>query len=231
MSTHEFFLIVHLILFVYWLGGDLGVFYSSGFVVNENLSKETRLIASKIMLNLDLFPRMCLSLMLTVGGILSEFKGLEHPLWQMIGIILLGPFWLGMVLTIHFNHGKAWAQRLTQFDFWFRWAVIIGILISVGYSFSTGRLAPAPWIGGKLVIFAFLVFCGIMIRMALKGFIEGLRAIGMDAVTPESNAGMRASLARVRPWVLAIWVGLVVETYLGVVEPGSPEQLALVMGW
>ncbi len=230
MSTHEFFILLHLVLFVYWLGGDLGVFYSSGFVVNENLSKETRLVAAKIMMNLDLFPRMCLSLMLTVGGILSEFKGIEHPTWQLVGIILLGPFWLAMVLTIHLKHGSAFARRLTQFDFWFRWAVIIGVLVSVGYSFSTGRLAPAPWIGGKLVIFAFLIFCGVMIRRALVPFIDGLRALGADAVTEASNAGMHASLGRVRPWVLAIWVGLIVEAYLGVVEPGGAEQLALVFG-
>ena len=230
MSAHEFFVILHLILFCYWLGGDLGVFYSSGFVVNENLSKETRLSAAKIMLNLDLFPRMCLSLMLTVGGILSEFKGIEHPTWQMVGIILLGPFWLAMVLTIHFGHGSAFAQRLTRFDFWFRWAVIIGVIVSVSYSFATGRLAPAPWIGFKLYLFAFLIFCGVMIRVALKPFIEGLRAIGADAVTEASNAGMRASLGRVRPWVLAIWAGLLVEAYLGVVEPGSMEQIALAFG-
>ena len=230
MSTHEFFIILHLILFCYWLGGDVGVFYSSGFVVNDKLSKDTRMVAAKIMMNLDLIPRVCLSLMLTVGGILSEFKGLEHPLWQMIAIILLGPFWLTMVLTLHFKHGTAFAQRLTQFDFWFRWAVIIGVIVSVGYSFTTGRLAPAPWIGGKLLIFALLVFCGLMIRVALKPFIAGLRNIAVQGASDADNAAMRASLGRVRPWVLAIWAGLIVETYLGVVEPGSPQQLALLFG-
>ena len=228
MSVHDFFLLLHLVLFVYWLGGDLGVFYSSGFVVNEKLGKETRLVAAKIMMNLDLFPRICMSLMLTVGGILTEFKGLEHPLWQMAGIVALGPFWLAMVLTIHFQHGSPLAQRLTRFDYWFRWAMIIAIIASVTYSVSTGRLAPAPWVGGKLLIFAFLIFCGLMIRMALTPFIDGMRAIGADAVTAASNAGMRQSLGRVRPWVLAIWVGLIVEAYLGIVEPGGSTQLALL---
>lgn len=43
------------------------------------------------MMNLvDVIPRAAISLMLTVGGLLSEYVGLEHPWWQMAGIVLLG---------------------------------------------------------------------------------------------------------------------------------------------
>ena len=75
MSGHDIALLIHLLLFVYWLGGDIGVFYSSGLSVNRNLSREARQMAGKIMINLDLIPRLCLSLMLTVGGILTEYYG------------------------------------------------------------------------------------------------------------------------------------------------------------
>ena len=71
MSGHDIALLIHLLLFVYWLGGDIGVFYSSGLSVNRSLSREARQMAGKIMINLDLIPRLCLSLMLTVGGILT----------------------------------------------------------------------------------------------------------------------------------------------------------------
>jgi len=228
MSTYEFFILLHLVLFVYWLGGDIGVFYSSKFVVNPNLSKESRLVAAKIMFNIDLVPRICMSLMLTVGGILSEFSGLIHPWWQTAAIILLGPFWLAMVLIIHFNEGKPIAHKLSSFDFWFRWILIAAILVSAGYSYSTGRLDPAPWIGLKLVIFAGLIFCGVMIRIALRPFIGAFRNLAVQGASDADNAAMIASLGRVRIFVIAIWVGILVEAYLGVVKPFSPEQLALL---
>ena len=98
MSGHDIALLIHLLLFVYWLGGDIGVFYSSGLSVNRNLSREARQMAGKIMINLDLIPRLCLSLMLTVGGILTEYYGIDHPTWQWVGIILLGPVWFCALL-------------------------------------------------------------------------------------------------------------------------------------
>ncbi len=81
-AAHAIALVAHLLLFVYWLGGDLGVFYSSRFVVDPGRSREARLTAAKIMLDLDLIPRICMSLTLTVGGILNEFYGIPHPPWQ-----------------------------------------------------------------------------------------------------------------------------------------------------
>ena len=63
---------VHILLLVYWLGGDAGVFYSSTFVVNPSLTREARMTAAKIFIELDMLPRYCLALMLTVGGVLSQ---------------------------------------------------------------------------------------------------------------------------------------------------------------
>ena len=221
--VYQLVLMIHVLLFVYWLGGDLGVFYSSGFLIRPELSRETRLVAAKIMFNLDLVPRICMSLMLTVGGILSEAVGLVHPPWQMAGIILLGPVWLSMVLFLHFRGGTEAAKKLTKIDFWFRWVVVFGVIASVGYSWSTGWLHQAPWVAGKLLVFAALVFCGIMIRMRLKPFTLTFHKIVQDQVTDADNQAMIASLGRVRPWVIAIWVGLVWEAYLGTAKPGSPD--------
>ncbi|MGK0498879.1 MAG: hypothetical protein ACJAYG_000510 [Oceanicoccus sp.] len=228
MSAYDFTLLIHIILFCYWLGGDIGVFYSSKFVVDPSLQRETRLIATKIMMGCDLIPKICMTLMLTVGGILSELHGIAHPTWQMVGIVLLGPFWLTVVLILHFKHDAKFIPALTKFDFYFRCLIVVGLIVSTSYSWLTGRLADDPWMAGKLLMFAFLVFCGLMIRVGLKDFGASYGKIIQDTVTDEDNQKMIASLDRVRPWVYAIWVGLVIEATLGIVQPGSPEQAAVL---
>ena len=220
-AAHAIVLIVHLLLFVYWLGGDVGVFYSSRFVVDSSRTREARLTAAKIMLDLDLIPRICMSLMLTAGGLLSEFYGVRHPAWQMAGLIALGPFWLGMVLFLHVREGTAAAHKVARFDFYFRWFIIAAVVVSVAHSLATGRLDAQPWLAAKLLIFAFLVFCGLMIRVGMPPFVEGFRALVANQVTPETDARMQASLGRMRPWVLAIWVGVLAAAVLGVVKPGG----------
>ena len=195
------------------------MFYSSNFVVDSKLSRETRLVAAKIMLGCDLIPKICMSLMLTVGGILTHYNGIDHPLWQWIGIILLGPVWLSIVLVQHFKHQAAYIPTLTKIDFYFRWLLVAGIVISCLISLSTGRLDDAPWVTAKLLGFAFLIFCGLMIRVSLKDFGASYTKIAQNNYDEADNQAMALSLKKVKPWVVTIWIVLVIEAALGIVKP------------
>ena len=222
MSGQDIALLMHLLLFAYWLGGDIGVFYSSGFAVNRKLSRGARQAAGTIMMNLDLIPRLCLSLMLTVGGILTHYYGIDHPLWQMVGIILLGPIWTCSLIYIHFNEGTDLVKTMTKIDYYFRWIMVFTLIASVSYAFYfTDRLNANPWIGAKLIIFAALIFCGIMIRKYIGGFIKGIHNIATDNINEADDIAMTASLSKARVFVLTIWVLLLVEVWIGVAKPGS----------
>ena len=222
MSGQDIALLMHLLLFAYWLGGDIGVFYSSGFAVNRKLSRGARQAAGTIMMNLDLIPRLCLSLMLTVGGILTHYYGIDHPLWQMVGIILLGPIWTCSLIYIHFNEGTDLVKTMTKIDYYFRWIMVFTLIASVSYAFYfTDRLNANPWIGAKLIIFAALIFCGIMIRKYIGGFIKGIHNIATDNINEVDDIAMAESLSKARVFVLTIWVLLLVEVWIGVVKPGS----------
>ena len=222
MSGQDIALLMHLLLFAYWLGGDIGVFYSSGFAVNRKLSRGARQAAGTIMMNLDLIPRLCLSLMLTVGGILTHYYGIDHPLWQMVGIILLGPIWTCFLIYIHLNDGTDLVKTMTKIDYYFRWIMVFTLIASVSYAFYfTDRLNANPWIGAKLIIFAALIFCGIMIRKYIGGFIKGIHNIATDNINEVDDIAMAESLSKARVFVLTIWVLLLVEVWIGVAKPGS----------
>ena len=222
MSGQDIALLMHLLLFAYWLGGDIGVFYSSGFAVNRKLSRGARQAAGTIMMNLDLIPRLCLSLMLTVGGILTHYYGIDHPLWQMVGIILLGPIWTCSLIYIHFNEGTDLVKTMTKIDYYFRWIMVFTLIASVSYAFYfTDSLNANPWVGAKLIVFAALIFCGIMIRKYIGGFIKGIHNIATDNINEADDIAMAESLSKARVFVLTIWFLLLVEVWIGVAKPGS----------
>ena len=212
---------LHVLLFVYWLGGDAGVFYSSTFVTNEKLSREARLTAFRIFVNLDMLPRYCLALMLTVGGILAEIIGYPHQTWELVAIIALGPIWVWVVHMVHAKEGTDFGRMLAKGDYYFRLVMIFGLVGSVAWHWSTGPLRPYPWLAAKLLIFAFLIFCGFMIRRNLPPFIDGFRAMATQGATPESDRSMRAGMAACRPYVFPIWAGVALSAFLGMWKPGA----------
>jgi hypothetical protein len=212
---------LHVLLFVYWLGGDAGVFYSSTFVTNTRLSRDARLTAFKIFMNLDMLPRYCLALMLTVGGVLAEFIGYDHPAWQTAAIIALGPIWVWVVHTIHVKEGTDFGKKLAALDRQFRVFMIIAIVASVAYHWVTGPLRPYPWLAAKLLIFAFLIFCGFMIRLKIPPFIEGFRTLAASGATPESDQKMIDGMGACRPYVLVIWAGVAISALIGILKPGQ----------
>jgi hypothetical protein len=72
----EALLVVHILLLVAWLGVDVGVFYTSFVLRREGLATETRRQVRRIMVTLDVSPRISLILMIPVGLGLAYLTGL-----------------------------------------------------------------------------------------------------------------------------------------------------------
>lgn len=214
----------HQLLFVYWLGPDIGVSIWSRKVVDPALTADQRVAAGNMMHAIDFVPRVCLSLMLTVGGILSETIGVTHPLWQMIGIVLLGPVWLTMILIIYFREDTPLGETVAKLDVWLRWALVLGIVVSTSYSWLADRLVETPWLIGKLYLLAAIIFLGLMMRRQFAGFYDGLAKMANGDSSAEVDAMMASSLRKGRPFGHAIWLAMLVAAWLGVVQPGSPEE-------
>jgi len=140
---------------------------------------------------------------------------------QRAALLALGPAWLALVLLLHFREGTRSASLLQRLDITLRWFLVAAIAASGVYSTATGRLAAFPWVAAKLWLFAFLIFCGLMIRRSLPPFVAGYRALAAGEPDAETDRRMRDSLARMRPWVLAIWAGLLASAVLGLVKPGD----------
>jgi hypothetical protein len=67
-----------------------------------------------------------------------------------------------------------------------------------------------------MLIFAGLVGCGVMIRVNLKPFVPAFMKLVADGASEEVNDALAQSLNRCRPWVWAIWAGLLVNTAIGI---------------
>ena len=219
-NGYKLVLVLHELLLVFWLGPDLGRYIWSTRAANPALSPQTRITAGELVHKIELFPKVCISLMLTVGGILTEAFGIEHPWWQMAGIILLGPVWLSMVLISAIKPASKAGQLIISTDTWFRLFMAGAVLASVSYSWSIGRLDDTPWVTGKLLLFAAILLFGLMVKVRLKPFEAGLATLSASGPTEQTDAAMARAVASARPYVFGIWIALAMAAWLGVAQPG-----------
>jgi len=224
-------LFLHQALFVFWLGPDIGVYLWSTKLGNAETTPAQRLAAARVMPIIEVISKSCMSLMLTVGGILTQMKGVDHYWWQMPAIIILGPVWLTLTLLVFFRAGTAAGEQLARLDVLFRWLVVGSVCASVVFSMATGRLENVPWIAGKLLLFAAVVMFGLLMRSRLQPLSASMSELEQDGPSPALDARINATLGRARVFMFASWLGLLMAGALGTFQPGgaaTPAELAAV---
>jgi hypothetical protein len=213
----EFLLVklLHLIGFAYWLGGDLGVFYSSYIVADDKRSDDVRLTAAKMLFALDQAPRICMTMMLPLGTHLAWKLGVLPLNAVLMGLVWILCFaWLAMVIILHMARPGRGKSLLTTFDFFFRLTLSLGLLAAGLYSLL-GPGTLAYWVAAKLAIFGGLVGCGLMVRIKLKPFGPAFANLASGRTCAADNAAIATSLGGTRPFVITIWIGLVANAALG----------------
>jgi hypothetical protein len=141
----------------------------------------------------------------------------------MAAILLLGPVWLTAVLIAYFHDGTALGATVERLDTWFRMFLIVAIIASVAYATSSGRLAPAPYVGPKLMLFAAVILFGLLIRSRLRPLYAAARRTPAGAEPAAGDVHLIAEgISRARPFFFAVWASLLLAALLGIVRPGAP---------
>ncbi len=206
----------HLLAFVYWLGGDLGTFFASGQVVRRDIGVEARQVALKIMLACDQGPKLAMPAIFAFGFQMAySAQFVAAPAWLPILVWIICASWFANVIYLHLAHGGQLHAFLTRWDFRFRVAVVSALVLwSVGGLLGSFSFA-APWVAWKVLVFAVLVACGLMIRLHLRPFVPAFAALVQHGASEERDTILSDSLGRCRPWVFVIWAGLFLSSAIG----------------
>ena len=205
-------LYVHVIALVYWLGGDLGTFLASRHVLRADLQVESRQTAFKILMECDMGPRLAMPVILGSGFHLATVRWPElFTAYAALAAWAWVALWVGLVGLLHSGVGQR-LPSLAQWDLRLRYAVVVGLLLISGYGLSKGL---PVWVALKIGVFAVLVACGIAVRFALKPFALAYARMCRDGASEAGNAEMILHMGVVRRYVWVIWIGLFLNTALG----------------
>lgn len=221
-------LLLHVLLLTYWLGADLGVFYSSRYVLKPDLGVEARITALRIMSWLDVSPRLCLVLFLPSGVTLMALDDYGRDIflgWPLALVWLGSAVWFGLVLADHLLHDSPLQATVKRLDLLVRFGVVVGLLSASVYTLVVdepfGVHTHPQWLGAKVGLYALAIACGIGIRFRLRPFGPALAALMTTGSTPAVERDLRAAVVGSQPFVAAIWVCVVGAALLGLAKPGA----------
>jgi hypothetical protein len=220
-------ILVHLLLLTFWLGGDLGTYYSSRQVTKRELSVDARRIALKIMAFCDMGPRLCMPLFLASGTLLivADPRGQQFKLLA-IPVVLFTVLWVALVLIEHNVVGDKPIRSISlKLDYAVRIAVIAGTAIGGVYAVVVtdpfGVQTNPKWLGLKILLYGVTILCGLLIRLSLKPFSGGFKSLIIDGSSEAAERAIAGSMARATPYVYVIWTLVIVIAWLGVAKPGA----------
>ncbi len=233
MGPHPYgwWILLHLVLFVFWLGGDLGVFYSSRFVIDPARTPAARATALAVMSGLDLGPKICLVLFLPSGVTLMAmaphgatlFGIALFPWWFVTGVWVFAAGWLTLVVTAHRGVGPAALVR--RADIGIRVTLIAALATGGAYTLFAhdpfGVSTNPRWLGGKILLYTAAVAAGLGIRITLRPFGPTFGRLMAEGSAPELETVLRRSVNGCLPYVWVIWGSVLAAAALGVLKPGA----------
>lgn len=213
----------HLLLFVYWLGGDLGTYYASRWVMRGNLGASPRLASARIMLAIDTVPRLCMPLSLATGfnlAVLQDRLIVSPMVVAAIWTVAVG--WLTLAWSAHHFREQTNGAHLDRIDRLFRQFVVVGLAI-IAFTVLASDAGDGIWVATKLLIFDLAVIAGLAVRRSLASFPRALAELATQAEaapgTParrDTSLALEGSLRRCRVWVALIWLTLLTDAALGI---------------
>lgn len=211
-------LLAHLLVFAYWLGGDLGAFYTSTYLTDAKRARGERLLALKVLGDLDMAPRTALILTLPTGFTLAWLEGwLPLPPLAVGATWILGLAWLALAWRIHLRHsGPTSLDR--RLDLIVRWLVLAGLAATALYGLTT-REVPL-FVAAKMLLLAGCVALGLAIRTVMAPLGAAISVLASPTgPTPESDQAIGAVLKRARPLVVCLWLLLIAAALFGAAKP------------
>lgn len=220
MNVYTVLVIVHVLLFAYWLGGDWGVYVNAKYVADPKLPLDERrrfLLAS---FRIDLMPRIAFPLLMTVGMQIAAFYGA----WPIAGpfmtcVWIFGLAWLAVNVAGYLRQGTAAGDRLRSIDQGVR-LVLAPVLIGVGaWSLIAGAPIAPKFIAMKLIVFGGMIVVGLILRAIMRNWAICFKRLATEGPSPAVDELFQASLGRARYIAYGMWSLSGLMAILGIAKP------------
>ena len=219
ISAIDIWTFIHILLFVYWLGADLGVFLLAKAAQRSDLTFDQRVLALRMALKIDVMPRLSFALMFPVGLELTAARGLVEPGAGLRALAwAASAVWVTIVIAMTRSEGPA-VEPLRKANVVLHWLLFVVVTVIGGTSVLGLGPFPSGWLGWKILLFGLIFFCGIMIDREFAPVSPAFAHLAEKGSTPEIEQDISGAIDRSIRWVLTLYALVLVIAFLGTARP------------
>lgn len=220
IALRDVLIFLHVLLFGYWLGSDLGVFFCDSQLTREDLSLDERLRVREIRRKVDMAPRTCAPLILPIGFTLALARGSQVSGGWLVLVWALSLGWLAMLWIERLAAGTPRERSLGNINrvIWF--AVAIAMSALGLYALLTGSPVVERWLATKIALYGLMVLAATWILRAAdhwEPIFAMVRAGG--ALRVEGERRMKRNRINAGSAAATLWLVVLLIGFLGVAKP------------
>jgi hypothetical protein len=212
---------IHLLLFVLWLGADVGVFLlGQHFRKRHVYSLQERLTLLKLLVIVDMTPRTAWALMVPLSLSVAKAGGWwDAPTALVASAWVISGFWLFLIWDAHLHDQTPRAARDRKIEFWLKLVITAGYLWLGVSSVLTDAPITQDWLAWKALLFGLIFVAAIMIDVAFKPVGPQLMRLLQEGSSDATEVPLRRTMDTTRIWVWIVYLLLIGTSYLGNTKP------------
>ncbi|HJP38694.1 MAG TPA: hypothetical protein QF499_06125 [Gammaproteobacteria bacterium] len=188
MAGYDIWKFLHIMMFVFWIGTDLGVFLSAKKSTDPKLSFDTRVTLLHIALRIELLPRtmwkaaLPLGVMLMVGMELIDFGFFELTLTWLFSIA-----WWAISMYGAWHYDKPIGHQFAKLTNILTGGVGIGLVAIAALSLAGYGPIPADasWLSWKIGLYGLINLMVIVMIIVFDPLGAAFGRLAVEGSTPE----------------------------------------------
>ena len=220
MATAMIWGYAHTLLFMLWLGTDLGVFLARVFIRNPRHSYDARRRILDRANNIQIVPRICFALILPTGVQMIGAANV-YPLTPVIPPAgwTISALWLIVIFMRVYTRGRPIAQPLRVLELVFEAFAGLGFVAYGLNSLATGAPIDDPWFATKLFLFGLVFWTDIAADLCFRSFFAPFAEIGEDGATPEREEAVSRAVNQTLVAMATLYLLIAAIAYIGAAGP------------
>ena len=219
MAEYEIWKFLHICMFVFWLGTDMGVMLCSKKSTDSNLGVEARFQMLEMALKIEILPRIMWVMALPLGVHLSKSLGYIDP-----SFLTLTMMWVFTLMWLVINVGgaanldKPWGQQLSKINRIVVASLGAGLIIIAATSFmGYGPYEPNS-IALKVGLYGLINLTILGIEIAFFPLGMAFERLATEGSSPELESSITGGMNTTLKWVHATYIMIFIVAFIGVTK-------------